>query len=918
MTETETVGSDAPAAATPEEFIAGLGPLALEEAWGRQVKEYLNRARARLFEDYLAGVSGRWVVERYTAAVDHAVQTLFAAAREDYARSYAVLDQRLALVAQGGYGRGELNPQSDIDLLFIYPNRRDPYGETVTERVVYSLFDTGLQVGHAFRNLRECVTLAARDFKVKTALLDLRFVAGDGALYEEFARAMEKDVLKRNASRYFSEKLAENEERHRRYGDSVYIVQPHLKDGEGGLRDLHTAMWLAKVKFRTNSVAELVRKGVVTRREEEEVEAARDFLWRVRNGLHFHTGRHEDHLTFEYQERIAVDLGYRDDGKTRGVEQFTRAFYLAASTVNRFSQEIISRCTEQRLVYRLGMRFGGRTIRPGVRIAAGELVVGDPETFAGDPVNLLRVFHDCQKHGVSLGGSTRRAVRAHAALLDDAVRRSDEAVAVFLSILRWKQGVAAALREMHKLGVLGAMLPEFGNLLCMAQYDQYHLYTVDEHSLRAVDVLEQLRLGAYKDGEPLLTEVMRAVENVEVLYLGMLLHDVGKGLGGDHSNRGAVMAVDIADRLGFNADERGELEFLVRHHLTMHHLATRRDIHDEQLVIEFAKTTRTLECLKKLYLLTFADLRAVNPKMWNAWHGSLLGELYVGALSVFERGAFVPGDQAERVARIRQRAAEQAPPGATEAYGAFLAEMPDRYFLSTPEGEIPGHFELVRRFRESPFVTDVRHFPEREFSEFTVVTADRPGLFSKIAGTLAAHGMNILTACIATSDRGMAVDVFRVAHFERAEGGRGADRWDRVQATLGGVLSGQIDVETLVAAARRPGLLDRRFLPRVGTSVEIDNAVSESFTVIDVYTQDRVGVLFSITNALYHLNLSIHLAKITTNVDQVLDVFYVSEENGRKVEDEGRLEEIGAGLLDALAQPSEAEEGTAAAHGQGG
>lgn len=906
-----------PAPNAAQEFVAGLGPLVFDGAWGRHVKEYLTRARARLFEDYLAGVSGRWVVERYTAAVDHAVQTLFAAAREEYARNHAVLDQSLALVAQGGYGRGELNPQSDIDLLFIYPYRRDPYGETVTERVVYSLFDTGLQVGHAFRNLRDCVTLAARDFKVKTALLDLRFIAGDRGLYDEFARAMDKDVLKRNARRYFSEKLAENEERHRRYGDSVYIVQPHLKDGEGGLRDLHTAMWLAKVKFHTNSIAELAQKGVVTKREQEEVEAARDFLWRARNGLHFHTGRHEDQLTFEFQERLAADFGYRDDGKTRGVEQFTRDFYLAASTVNRFSQEIISRCTEQRLVYRLGMRFGGRTIRPGVRIAAGELVVGDPATFAGDPVHLLRVFHDCQLHGVALSGSTRRAVRAHAERLDEAVRRSGEAVSVFLGILRWKQGVAAALREMHKLGVLSAMLPEFAHLLCMAQYDQYHLYTVDEHSLRAVGVLEQLRLGAYKDAEPLLTEVVRAVENVEVLYLGMLLHDVGKGLGGDHSNRGAAMAVAIADRLGFNADERGELEFLVRHHLTMHHLATRRDIHDEQLVIEFARTCRTPECLKKLYLLTFADLRAVNPKMWNAWHGSLLGELYVGALSVFERGAFVPGDQAERVARIRERAGRQAPAGDAAAYADFLADMPDRYFLSAPEAEIPLHFDLVRRCRDAPFVTDVRHFPEREFSEFTVVTADRPGLFSKIAGALAANGMNILTASIVTSRSGVALDVFRVSHFDRAEIVRSADRWDRVQASLARVLSGEVDVEQLVAAARRPGLLDRRFVPRVGTKVEIDNAVSEHFTVVDVYTQDRAGLLFSITNALYHLNLSIHLAKITTNVDQVLDVFYVTDENGRKIGDQERLEHIRAVLLEALTRPAGDPEEASSSHGRG-
>ncbi|OFV87799.1 MAG: [protein-PII] uridylyltransferase, partial [Acidobacteria bacterium RBG_16_68_9] len=864
------------------EPLAGLGALVLDGAWGRQVRDYLARAKAILFEQHLAGATGLAVVESYTRAVDHVIRALFTAARASYQERFALLDQRCTLVAQGGYGRGELNPCSDIDLLFLYPHRRDRYVDTVTEKLLYALWDTGVTLGHAVRNVRDCVRLAAHDFKVKTALLDARYVAGDAGLYTEFAAAMETEVLKRQATRFFRDKLAENEERHRRYGDSVYLVEPHLKEGEGGLRDLHTAMWLAKVKFKTNSVAELVQKGIVTEGERREIEAARDFLWRVRNGLHFLSGQHMDQLTFEYQERIAADFGYRDDATAKGVERFMRDYYLHAATVNRFSEEIIARCVERPTSYRFIGRFVGREIRPGVRVAAEQVAVGDPAAFRADPSLLVRVLADAQRHGLPIGNATRRLIRENAALLaDDRVRCTPPVVAAFFDVLGWKTGVYDALNEMHKLGVLGALLPEFGNLLCMAQYDRTHLYTVDEHSLRGVRILEGLRAGAYKQESPLLTEVMRDEDRVEILYLAMLFHDSGKGQGGDHSNRGAEHVCRVAQRLGLHADEATQLEFLVRQHLTMSHLATRRDLHDEKLILDFAKMVGSLPTLRKLYLLTFADMRATNPKLWNSWHDMLLGELYVRTLAVFELGEFAAPDEGLRARRIRQRVADAIGHLAGPPLAAFLADMPDRYFLSVPESDIPRHVTLVRRYAEEPVVTHVMHFPEREFSEFTVVTRDQPGLFAKLTGVLTAHGMNIVGAHITTSDRGMALDVFRVSHLGRAVIARSDDRWEQIQVTAGRVVGGGLDVEELVAKARRPSSLPEKVVPRVGTRVEVDNDVSEHFTVLDVYTQDRVGVLFAITNTLYHLDLSIHLAKITTNVDQVLDVFYVTDIDGR-------------------------------------
>jgi [protein-PII] uridylyltransferase len=880
------------------------GPLLPDSDWGQQAREFLQQVKAELFVEHQRGASGRVIVERYTAAMDALLRALFDAASTAYAERFSRLNQRCAVVAQGGYGRGELNPCSDIDLLFLYQHKREPYIENVAERILYSLWDTRLTVGHAMRNVRECVRLAAKDFKVKTSLLDARFLCGDEGLYREFATAMEREVLKRGADRFFKEKLAENEERHERFGGSVYILEPQLKEGEGGLRDLHTAMWMAKVKFKTNSIAELVQKSIITQREQEELEEARDFLWRVRNALHFLSGHHQDQLTFEYQERIAADLGFRESATVKGVEHFMRTYYLNAATINRFADEVIERCLERRQPYRLIGRFRARAIRPGVIVADGKLSVSDAELLRDDPSNLIRVFAEAQRHNVAISNSTKRMLRANLDLMDDARRRDLATVAAFFEVLRGKHRVYETLLDMHRVGVLGAFLPEFANLLCMVLHDLYHTYTVDEHSLMAVRELERLRAGDYKRIAPMLTQVMREVDRVDILFLGLILHDIGKGQGGGHSERGARLVPEIAARLHLNTDETEQLRFLVARHLNMSHLAQRRDVHDQRLIIDFAKRVETLDNLKKLYLLTFADMRAVGPKIWNNWHDMLLGELYLRTLDVFEREAFVEEDSAERVERVKQRiAAAAAVDGA--AVETFLRDMPDRYFLGTPEDSILHHLRLVAAMDGAPFVSEVKHFPEREFSEFTVITGDRPGLFSMLTGVLLAHGMNILGASINTSRSGVALDIFRISHAEQAEAAQRPERWERIQASLARVLGGEVTVEQLVAASQRPSILAKKFVPRVGTEVEVDNDVSEHYTVLDVYTQDRVGVLYAITYTLFRLHLSIHIAKITTNVDQVLDVFYVTDSAGDKITDPARLEVIKGELYQRLTEEQE-------------
>lgn len=891
------------------EILPGMPPIEFGPQRGRITREYLHRAREVLCGQHLAGASGAEIVQRWTAVVDHVVRSLFETARDSYQERGAALDRKCAVIAQGGYGRGELNPQSDIDILFLYTQRIDAYVDTITESILYPLWDSGMTVGQATRTVRECVQLANSDFKVKTSLLDTRLIAGDADLFDSLVEAMDRDVLKKNPNRFYKEQTAASRERHRKHGDAVFLVEPQIKEGEGGLRDIHTATWLAKVKYRVRSLEDLVVKGVLLESELREIIEARGFLFRVRNALHFLSGQHLDQLTFEYQERIAADLGFTGDGAVRGVEHFMRDYYYHAGVLKRFCDDMIARCSETRGPSHWVGRLASREIRAGVRIVAEELVVSDERVLDDDPSLLLRVFADAQRHGVPFHGGTKRLLRAKAEnLATESARRSPAAARAFLDVLTWKYGVHDSLAMMHRLGVLGAYLPEFEYLRCMAQYDRYHIYTVDEHTLRAVQNIEAMRNGIFKAEHPLLTSVAREIEDIEILYLAMLYHDIGKGRGGDHSNRGADMALATAQRLGLNADATAQFEFLVRYHLLMHHLATRRDIHEPNVTRELAQLVGSPETLGKLYVLTYADLKATNPKLWNSWHAMLLGELYELTLATLDRGSEWEEGQRERATRIRNRVVEATTETERGSMRAFLRQMPDRYLLATPEDDIPRHFVLAQRLAESgdPFASLVEQFPEREFTQFTVVTRNRPGLFAKLSGVLRAKGMNVAGAQAATAGSGLAIDVFRVTHSDDRDIARSKDQWDRVLTMIREVLEGSVDIEQIVQQAHRPPTSGERYAPRVATEIQVDNTTSSEFTFVGVTTADRLGVLYALTRTMFHLGLRIHLAKVTTSVDRVFDVFYVSNECDAKIADD-RLGEVRAALTAALRPDPERE-----------
>jgi [protein-PII] uridylyltransferase len=563
----------------------------------RQVPDAVKQAQARLRRRHEAGASGREIVHAHTLFVDRLLTALFAAATHDYFSRHPRIVYRCAIVAQGGYGRRELSPSSDIDLIFLYPWKANPFVETVAEKVLYSLWDTGLAVGHALRNPRSCVRLAMRDLTVKTALLDARFICGDASVFTELQAAVQTELLtSKQGAAFTKEKLAEQEARHRRYGDSVYLLQPHLKEGAGGLRDIHTALWMAKVKFKVHRLRDLVGLGVVTESELAEVEVSQDFLWRTRNALHFVAGAHEDQLRFEYQDLVAAGFGEHDGPADRGVERFMRLYYLHAATVSRFSEAVIGRCIASgRAATTVAPR--ARTVRAGMQVRGAVLGVTGPRVFRQDPVNLIRIFAEAQRQGAVLSRLTKRHVREHLHLVER-VRQDPAAVEAFFAILEGRHRVYETLHEMHRLGVLIHFIPEFASLLCLIRRDPYHIYTVDEHSLRGVLELERLRDGEYGQACPLQTQVMREDDKPEVLFLAMLFHDIGKGRGEKHAERGAELVTVIAERLGLNTDDATQLTFLVRHHLLMSQLAQGRDIHDDNLVLSFASQVGDLSTLR--------------------------------------------------------------------------------------------------------------------------------------------------------------------------------------------------------------------------------------------------------------------------------------------------------------------------------
>ncbi|HBA89250.1 MAG TPA: [protein-PII] uridylyltransferase [Geobacter sp.] len=861
-------------------------------------REFLEHFREESKRGHREGEDGISVVQSITAMTDALVTRLFTALSDDLQMHKT---GQLALVAVGGYGRRELNPYSDLDLLFLYSGKETKVVEEAANRLLYFLWDLRLDVGYSVRTLSDCVEMAGNDVTVKTALLDSRFLTGSEHLFRDLKKLMVTQVLAKRSDSFITEKLDELKKRREKYGSSVYILEPNIKEGEGCLRDLHTAMWVAKIKYKVDEPRELVIKGVLSEDELGMYYSSLNYLWRIRNELHYLAGRKNDQLTFETQTSMARFFGYEDRGKTLAVEQFMQDFYLHANRVEHFSSLLITKCSQRDDSARkiLGY-FTRRPVGEGFYVMKGELVVPDESVIAKDPTRLMKIFEHAQKQGVTIALGTKTLIRENLDLVNDKFRRSKEANASFFKILQSDKGVYETLQQMHHLGFLNRFIPEFERIYCKVQHDVYHIYTVDTHTLFAMDEITKLWGGVHRDDLPLLTQLALEVDKRWLLLLAVMLHDVGKGGGGGHAEIGAELSKTIARRMGLTKEDAERLQFLVRNHLLLAHIAQRRDLHDERMIIQFARQMEKSENLKMLYLLTYADIKAVGPDVWSEWKGLLLQELYEKAFQVLERGDFkleASGDRVRRVKRTVFDLLADDYPG--QLIKDELQALTTRHVLSYSPDVIAGHIRVLLTLPQQLLVLKLSHETERGYTNCTVCTYDVPGLFSMITGVMAANGMNILGAQIHTNTNEKVLDILQVNSpqgFVITE----ESRWARFESDLRQVLEGKVKVSTLVAKRHRPSILTEKAKPIAPARVEIDNEVSSDYTVIDIYAHDKVGLLYSITSTLTRLGLYIGVSKISTKVDQVADVFYVKNIFGQKLSDPAKLEEIRRELLAAV------------------
>ena len=807
--------------------------------------------------------------------------------------------ERLTLIAVGGYGRGEMAPYSDVDIAFVTPLKRTPWTEQVIETMLYALWDLGLKVGHSSRSLDEMVREAKADGTIRTALLEGRYVWGDEALYEEAFRRFRVEVQTGTERQFIADKLAERDERHRKMGDSRYVVEPNVKEGKGGLRDLHALFWIGKYAYRVDRGAALVAAGLFTPHEYRQFHRADNFLWAVRCHLHILAKRAEDRLTFDFQRDVATRMRFRDRPGKSGVERFMQFYFLQAKTVGVLSGVFIAHLDEKFATR--GRRFGLPDLRRrwsrlnGFVWDRGRISIPDERFFAADPVRLIELFAIADRNEAEIHPTAMRAAARDAKLVDD-IRRDPRANALFLDVLTSPRDPETVLRWMNEAGVFGRFVPDFGRVVAQMQFDMYHHYTVDEHTIRAVGLLNRIEQGALVNDHPLSTAIIQQIVSRRVLYVAVLLHDIAKGRGGDHSILGAEVAERLCPRFGLTAEETETVAWLVRYHLLMSATAFKRDLSDFKTILDFANAVQSPERLRLLLILTVVDIRAVGPGVWNGWKRQLLSTLYESAEEVLRLGHKQKG-RGERVA-AKQQALREALGWDITRFGQFVKRLPEAYWVAEPLDILERNAGTVAEAGDRQLHIAAHYYPERGATLVTVYAADHPGLFYRIAGAIHVAGGNIIDARIHTTRDGMALDNFLV----QDPLGRPFDdagQLARLERAIEDALANRTRLSDQLAARPLPRTRAEAFA--VQPRVLVDNRASNRFTVVEVNARDRPALLNQLAHALFQAKATIHSAHVATYGERAVDVFYVTDLTGDKIDSPARLKALERRLLEAAA-----------------
>ena len=856
------------------------------------------------------GLTGLSAARRLGSLTDGVIEGL-----QRYATSLFPAMAEVAVAATGGYGRRVLAPFSDIDLLFLTALTPSPEALRGVEFMLYFLWDLGLKVGHATRSVDDCLTEAEADTTVRTSLLDARLIAGDAALFARFHERFEATRIE-NLPQFFAAKQAERDARHRRFGDSPFVVEPYIKEGRGGLRDLQTLYWLARSLFGISTIPELVdaegkAAGIITANECRLALRSWDFLWTLRFHLHYVAGRAEERLTFDLQPVVGARMGYQRHGRQDGVERFMRHYFLTAREVTRLTHVLEPALQRAALgPPAVSPATDGELAEAGFVLADGQLLLAKGRDFATEPQLMLDMLRTARDRGLVLHPLAMRALirneRRAVALRGDA-----DAAAVFMDLLCGRDAEhnhsdgARWLKVMNETGFLGRYLPDWARIVGQMQFDTYHVFTVDEHTIEAVRVLNQLEKGDLSDIAPVASGLVDHLQSRRALYVAMIMHDIAKGRGGDHSELGAELALEVGPTLGLSAEETETVSWLVLHHLLLSQTAFKRDIDDPKTILDLADTIQSPERLRLLLVLTVADMRAVSAKVWNGWKATLLRELYARVAEVLA-GGLATTERDVRVSRAKTAAAGQLPDWPVADIERFQSLGYGGYWLSFDPETHARHAALIREAerREAPLTVETTPLPARAVTEIVVYAADHAGLFSRIAGALAVAGASIVDARIHTLTNGMALDTFWV---QDAAGGPfdAPHRLARLYVLIEQALSGRLRLAAEIRKAST-ALLGRRMRAiHVPPRVVIDNRASNTHTVLEVNGRDRPGLLHDVTAAISEAGLQIASAHVTTYGVRAVDVFYVKDVFGLKIENDRKLAQLRDSLLAALVTPDD-------------
>jgi [protein-PII] uridylyltransferase len=901
---------DTPALAAELETLAerhGSSERELRNAVSQVLKAALLRGREQAEILLLKDRRGRRCAERLCFMQDEIIALLFAFAEKHlYPARNPSKAERMAIVATGGYGRGILAPGSDIDLLFLLPYKQTAWSESIAEAILYCLWDMGLKVGHAARSVNECILQSKADMTIRTAILEARYLLGDRKLYDELMLRFDREVVRGTAKEFVAAKLAEREERHRRAGQSRYLVEPNVKDGKGGLRDLHTLYWIAKYVYRVQEREELIEHGVYDRREYTRFRRCGDFLWAVRCHMHFVTSRAEERLSFDIQREIAVRLGYTEHPGLRDVERFMKHYFLIAKDVGDLTAIL---CAELEDSHAKAMPVLSRMtakLRPRPRRELSEsddfivdynrITVADPRVFVRDPVNLIRIFHLAQKYNLAFHPDALRLATRSLKLIDGNLRHDPGANRLFVEILTSKNASEIVLRRMNETGVLGHFVRSFGRIVAMMQFNMYHHYTVDEHLLRCIGILADIDAGRSPD-TPFANELIRTIqpEHRRLLYIALFLHDIAKGRIEDHSVIGARIARRFCPRLGCTAAETETVAWLVEKHLVMSSVAQSRDLSDRITIQNFGDVVQSVERLKLLAILTTADIKGVGPGVWNGWKAQLLRTLYYETEPVLT-GGFSEVNRAQRVAMAQAELKAELADWPPERLDAYAARHYPAYWLKVDLPQKVADARFLRATEEAgkSLATAVKLDAGRGVTELTVFAPDHPWLLSIIAGACAMSGANIVDAQIFTTTDGFALDTIAVSRaFERDEDEE--RRAARVADTVEQALRGAIKLPEMVAQRLLPKGRYQAFA--LEPEVMINNQWSNRYTMVEVTGLDRPGLLFELTSTISKLNLNIASAHVATFGERVVDVFYVTDLFGAKITSATRQAAIKRALI---------------------